>query len=82
MAIKPKHSIANINVSPKATRHFTDREEFIKIFENKLESNTRDEHNVLVFYGVGGVGKSTLRKELGKLLDLKYKDTIFTSIDL
>lgn len=47
-----------------ASRQFTDREEPRKTFENALNDLQKDFFKVLVFYGVGGIGKSRLQKEL------------------
>lgn len=48
-----------------AQRHFADRREAIETFVRNLESPQRpEEYRVLVFYGVGGTGKTRLCREL------------------
>src|SRR5512138_2921822 len=67
MPLRPKHTLAAHR--PSAQREFTDREGFIASFRNALAEPRTAEPHVLVFYGVGGIGKSSLRKELGKLVE-------------
>ena len=56
-----------------AVRKFTDRDEpraaFNRIFEDAQRHT--DEFNVLMFYGIGGFGKTRLINELSKQID-KY----------
>jgi len=47
-----------------ASRKFTDREEPKKAFLNALAQKSQGEYKVLTYYGVGGIGKSRLLKEL------------------
>jgi tetratricopeptide (TPR) repeat protein len=54
---------------PSAQRKFTDREDFVASFRRALEQPGADRPTVLVFYGVGGIGKTSLRKELVDLLE-------------
>jgi len=67
MPIGPKHTLGGS--SPKATRQFTDREGFIETFENALADLDPEAHHVVAYYGMGGIGKSRLRKELQSMLD-------------
>jgi hypothetical protein len=57
--------------SSPASKQFTDREAFIEVFQRSLdERNPLDEtYRVLVYYGVGGIGKTALRQYLGRRLD-------------
>lgn len=81
MAIVPKH-IGQVGFK-KGERQFTDRENFIEMFRNYLSLSTgSDQYKIIVFYGVGGVGKTTLRKHLSKILENEFPSTIYTSIDL
>jgi tetratricopeptide (TPR) repeat protein len=66
MPIKPRHTPGVGR--PVAQRQFTDREDFIKTFQTALAAKQPDKHQVLVFYGVGGIGKTSLRRELTRLL--------------
>jgi tetratricopeptide (TPR) repeat protein len=49
---------------PSALDVFTNREGLIHSFKNLLETKTPHENNVLVFYGEGGIGKTTLSQKL------------------
>ena len=84
MAIKPKYTLSGggIDSSPKAGKKFTDREQFLAAFQNAISTKIKDEHKLVVYYGVGCIGKTTLRKELGKRLESEKPDTVWTAIDL
>lgn len=51
-----------------AGRQFTDRETFLAAFDHALDALTPDAHRVLVYYGVGGIGKSRLIRRLRERL--------------
>lgn len=53
---------------------FVDRKEFIQAFKNALESIRKKECSVLVYYGVAGIGKTSLRKELPKVI-IEYNES-------
>ena len=76
MSLTPKHSKPT-----SATRQFTDREEFIEAFKKALIRPDKAQHKILVYYGVGGIGKTTLRKELGKILQNEYAQTVWSVVD-
>lgn len=62
---------------PTAMQLFTDREEPQEAFERKLKvvsENLRDGSAVIVYYGVGGIGKTTLKIRLQHLLDGDNQD--------
>ncbi|MCX6163616.1 MAG: hypothetical protein NTU73_01945, partial [Ignavibacteriae bacterium] len=84
MAIKPKYTLsgAGPDTNPKAGKKFTDREQFLAAFHNAIDTKVKDEHKLVVYYGVGGIGKTTLRKELGKRLEVEKPDIVWTAIDL
>ena len=67
MPPRPKHSLAA--GPPSTQRQFTDREDFFKSFQSALAGKLPDKHQVLVFYGVGGIGKTSLRRELQRLIE-------------
>jgi tetratricopeptide (TPR) repeat protein len=79
MPIRPKHTLDA--ATPAASRQFTDRVEFIADFRSLLDSATRTEPTVLVFYGVGGIGKTALRLELARMLDAGGTATAHTTLD-
>ena len=79
MPIRPKHTLDDSR--PKAVRQFTDREEFIEAFQKALKGIKPNEQNVAVFYGVGGIGKTSLRKELGRILEKEQPKTAWTVLD-
>lgn len=80
MPIGPKHGLGGQR--PEASRQFTDREEFIDAFQEYVPRLPLEEHKVLVYYGVGGIGKTSLRKELGKRLDGQHPDVAWATLDL
>lgn len=59
-------------------RPFVDREEFIQAFKNALENIREKESRVLIYYGVAGIGKTSLRKELPKVIR-EYNESHKTS---
>lgn len=66
---------------------FVDREDHIRTFKENVYSIGQKKFSVLVYYGVAGIGKTSLRKELPKYLEkhnleYRYRKTIWTSIDL
>jgi tetratricopeptide (TPR) repeat protein len=79
MPIKPKYSIGENR--PSATRQFTDREEFIRTFQEAIQDDKQKEQRVLMYYGVGGIGKTSLRKELVKLLETTKTNTVSAVLD-
>ncbi len=81
MPIKPKFIIESTGTIPKTARQFTDRESIINAFQSALENKNKNIRNILVFYGVGGIGKTSLRKELARIIKEKYKDAIAASLD-
>lgn len=64
MSLKNRKKSAIRNNLPKAEREFTDRTEPKEIFKNAF-SNKKD-YQILAYYGVGGIGKTRLQKELIK----------------
>jgi tetratricopeptide (TPR) repeat protein len=66
MPIRPKHPAEGNR--PVAQRQFTDREDFIAAFDEALAEAVTAEPRALVYYGVGGIGKTSLRKELNRQL--------------
>ncbi len=63
-----------------ANRQFTDRVGFIEAFERSLEALNKDQHRVLVYYGVGGIGKTALRRYLAEQLETK-KDVCWATVN-
>ena len=54
-------------------RPFTNRDRHLQRFVEALETKAPGEHQVLVYHGVGGIGKSRLSRELGLLLNGESK---------
>ncbi|MBT2677806.1 tetratricopeptide repeat protein [Bacillus sp. ISL-35] len=77
--IKPKRSLRQMKET--ASRQFTDREEPKLSFRKAMKSLSHQEYKVLVFYGVGGIGKTRLLKELMGLTDSIDGNSIKISID-
>ncbi|MFZ5823376.1 MAG: hypothetical protein ACOY94_03405 [Bacillota bacterium] len=78
--ITPRHTPRSRRDAPSsAGRQFTDRIDFITAFESAMAA-PRPPHRVLVYYGVGGIGKTTLRKELARRFGL-HPEGIWTTLD-
>lgn len=72
-----------MSISPKGCfdtkeRPFVDRGTYIQAFENALNNLEQKDYSILVYFGIGGIGKTSLRKELLKLLEKcnEYKDKL------
>ncbi|WP_411871945.1 tetratricopeptide repeat protein [Vulcanococcus limneticus] len=70
----PKVSRRPDPARPNALDVFTDRTGLIEAFERLLAAKQPYENNVLVFYGEGGIGKTTLSQKLEQLLSHKHSD--------
>ncbi|MCX6163399.1 MAG: hypothetical protein NTU73_00815 [Ignavibacteriae bacterium] len=79
--IKPKYSLSDNGPSQKAEKKFTDREEFLNVFYNVFDTKVKDSHKVLVYYGVGGIGKTALCKELIRRVEEEKLNTVWAAID-
>src|SRR5215211_3979837 len=66
---------------PEDARQFTDWEQFIGVFEQAVSGLPSNEYEVLVYYGVGGIGKTSLRIELCRLLEEKHRQTMWGVLD-
>ena len=67
---------------PSALDVFTDREELIAAFERNLAHKKPEEHRVLVFYGDGGIGKTTLLQKLEQLHRQRCPQALMGRLDL
>lgn len=70
----------------RASRVFTDREIPQKVFISKLEEtisndNVLAKNSVITFYGIGGVGKTRLKKELTKISDNTSNQFLLAHVD-
>ncbi|AKB58702.1 tetratricopeptide repeat protein [Methanosarcina barkeri] len=63
-------------------RVFVDREVCIQAFRENIQNLGTKEYNVLFYYGIAGIGKSKLQKELQKILDEEYPEIFWAAIDL
>ena len=86
MAIQPKFQIGRKERRYFATKTFTDRELPREVFFNHLQNiNQRSSHvqdyNVIVYYGVGGIGKTSLQKQLKLELTEYDSNALYTTID-
>lgn len=77
--LKPKRSIRQLKET--ASRQFTDREKPRQSFKKAFQSLSNDQYKVHVYYGVGGIGKSRLLKELVSLASSLDKSVVKASID-
>lgn len=64
-----------------ASKQFTDRTGFIEAFNIALKEIQEYDTKVLTYYGIGGIGKSSLRKELQLQTNKSEKDVKWISID-
>ncbi|WP_377887593.1 tetratricopeptide repeat protein [Alkalihalobacillus sp. R86527] len=76
--LRPKHSLTKRNDS--ASRQFTDRKEPTAAFTQAFQQK-QDAYHVLTYYGVGGVGKTRLQKELYEFVHSIDSDAIKASLD-
>ncbi len=72
----------HIGTPGQSSRPFTDREEFLAAFEGARRGIARDQHGVLVYYGVGGIGKTSLLHELRRWLRDGAPDVAQARLDL
>ncbi len=79
MPIRPKYSLGETR--PITTRQFTDRKELIRIFQKAVKESQQKKQYILTFYGVGGIGKTSLRKKLAKLLEDNKTGIVWTVLD-
>lgn len=77
--IKPKISINKAHVT--ASKQFTDRTGFIETFWSSINNIHKNDTKVLVYYGIGGIGKTSLRKKLQSQIEEKNKNIIWSAID-
>lgn len=70
----PKVSRRPDPARPNALDVFTDRTGLIESFESLLAAKQPQENNVLVFYGEGGIGKTTLSQKLQQLLSQQHSE--------
>ncbi|MFQ3611675.1 MAG: hypothetical protein SNJ72_09305, partial [Fimbriimonadales bacterium] len=75
---EPSQSITQV----AASRYFTNREGFIEAFMRYIHAGEGDPLRVLVFYGVGGVGKTTLVQKLCEELKQFNPPVPYTRVDL
>src|SRR5215217_4914911 len=79
MPIAPKYRLDEQR--PEGPRQFTDREKFIEVFEQAVSELPAKEYEILVYYGVGGIGKTSLRIELCRLLEEKQPQSMWAVLD-
>ena len=77
--IKPKHSFGKKEFSYE--EKFIDREEAKKLYTDKLYNNEKD-YNILVYYGVGGIGKSKLKTEICRMHKEGNEESLVIYLDL
>ncbi|HRE40817.1 MAG TPA: tetratricopeptide repeat protein [Ignavibacteria bacterium] len=80
MPVKPKFSAVKSQIN-EFEKQFTDREELIKEFKNILNSLPSAKITILNYFGIGGIGKSTLIKEFKSIANKKYPSSVIASLD-
>lgn len=86
MPIQPKFQIGRQQRRFLADKQFTDREGPRKLFQQKTKdikdrSLAEQSYDVMMYYGVGGIGKSSLQKQLKKDLLERESEALHTSLD-
>ena len=77
--IKPKHSFGKKVF--EINEEFIDREDAKSLYRDKLLYNKK-QYNIIFFYGVGGIGKSKLRREICRIHKEENKEGITFYLDL
>lgn len=77
--IEPKRKFGKKNF--EVNEEFIDRDKAKELYRKKLRSNQND-YNILFFYGVGGIGKSKLRKEICRIHESENDEAIIMHLDL
>lgn len=75
----PKHIIGKSKLQVKS--EFINREDAKKLFKSKLTANNK-QFNVISYYGIGGIGKSSLSKELIEIHKIDNTNNIIMYVDL
>jgi hypothetical protein len=88
MAIKPQISLGQTSTRKfVANRKFTDRKEPRQAFSNQIQQimeenlSNSSEYHVLVYYGIGGIGKSSLQNYLQKYLRENFEKCYYSYLD-
>jgi len=63
-------------------RIFVDRNECIDAFRKNLLNSAVRDYNILVYYGISGIGKTRLLNKLQDILNEEYPQVVWTAIDL
>lgn len=77
--IKPKHTFGKKCF--EINEEFIDRTEAKALYREKLEHNDK-QYNIIAFYGVGGIGKSKLRREICRMHREENEEGISFYLDL
>lgn len=79
----------NKNKLPQANKIFTDRDEPRKVFwdnynsfKENISQNIENEIKIISYYGIGGIGKSSLLKQIGYELNKEIIKPLYISVDL
>lgn len=82
MELRPKYSLSSFKVTNlSATREFTDREEPTRAFNNAFDQKIESNYKVLTYYGIGGIGKTRLLRELYQKVDSKNSSVVKALLD-
>jgi len=73
----------SLGVGPDpALRQFTDRADVLAAFEAALAGTASERHYVLSYYGVGGIGKTSLLREIRRRLREEHPSVAHAQLDL
>ncbi|RLL46908.1 tetratricopeptide repeat protein [Oceanobacillus piezotolerans] len=84
MPIKPNFQIGKKKKFFTPTKKFTDREEPRKVFRdtlNRMKQSSNDTYEVIMYYGVGGIGKTSLQNQLKQELLEFEPNALYTKAD-
>lgn len=89
MSIKPKQLIGEERQPDYSdAQYFTDRckpqQKFRELIEQMGTENKNGnyQYHVLNYYGIGGIGKSSLLRKISRTIPEEYSDVIYSSVDL
>ncbi|WP_459478033.1 tetratricopeptide repeat protein [Clostridium saccharoperbutylacetonicum] len=69
------------NIFKRNRSVFVDRIEYMDYFWDKFNNKKQDELDILVYYGIGGIGKTGLRKEIQRLVKKNHSEVIISSMN-
>lgn len=72
--IKPKYSFGKAKATFKLKEEFVNRHKAKEIFISSMDFSA-EEYKIIMYHGVGGIGKSSLKKEIIQIHDKSYGES-------